>query len=743
MSRVCNRLPRASRATVFCVAKLPSFPAKSYIQSFRGNHENPSQRPGQWTGPVRHCCRLAGSRCRVCAGGATDSGRKRCNRSGPAGNRGDRIAPAPHDGLRDRQPYRIARLATPAAVPAPPTSPTSSPACPRWLARRRRATTRAIAPASARPVSTCSTCAIWVSIGTLVLVDGRRHVSGLEGSQAVDINTIPEDLIDRIDVLTGGASAVYGADGVTGVVNFVLKKNFEGITARAQAGISKYGDAGNRLIGITAGHNFAGGRGNISIAYEYGGEDRLNSRQRPELSGTDAVSFVRNPNYVAGQPGSYSRIPMKDVRYQWTARGGAVDVDFDGVPDFNGDGRPYNLGTAIPGGYSVGSDDTLVSDYRNDLRPSTNRHVVNLLGHFDVSDKLQLFGEVKYANVKAYSLAQPTFDYYLFVPEDNPYIPAGDQVGDRSGKRRRARHARQFRPWPARRKHQARNLADRGRRAGRSERKPALRSQLCLRADQRYQPLRQRSVHRPVHGRDRCRGRRHRQDHLPGQSRSYGGAGHHVQARRMRTVQPVRRRQVLAGRAGFHPRQYHRAFAHHAACGERLRQWRYAQLLLASGRPGRLRAGRRIPQGKLALRPRSAGSAGPDVLERAEPQPRIVRREGRLRGNRCSGVQGPALLPDARFQRGGAPVGLFVDRAWKFDGNWAPVRDIRFRGTISQAVRAPNISELYGASSQTFAFFDDPCIRRQPFGGHVKPRGQLPGYPVASRADAGADRRVR
>jgi outer membrane receptor protein involved in Fe transport len=70
---------------------------------------------------------------------------------------------------------------------------------------------------------------------TLVLVDGRRHVSGLEGSQAVDINTIPEDLIDRIDVLTGGASAVYGADGVTGVVNFVLKKNFEGITARAQA----------------------------------------------------------------------------------------------------------------------------------------------------------------------------------------------------------------------------------------------------------------------------------------------------------------------------------------------------------------------------------------------------------------------------------------------------------------------------------------------------------------------------
>ena len=131
---------------------------------------------------------------------------------------------------------------------------------------------------------------------TLVLVDGRRHVSGVPGSQAVDINTIPSDLIDRVDILTGGASAIYGADGVSGVVNFVLKKNFQGLSVRAQDGISKYGDAGQRLLSVTAGQNFAGGRGNIALAFEHGEEDRLQTSDRARLTGANLVRFVLNPD---------------------------------------------------------------------------------------------------------------------------------------------------------------------------------------------------------------------------------------------------------------------------------------------------------------------------------------------------------------------------------------------------------------------------------------------------------------
>src|SRR5262245_36242838 len=92
---------------------------------------------------------------------------------------------------------------------------------------------------------------------TLVLVDGRRHVSGLAGSAAVDIDAIPQELVEAVDVLTGGASAIYGADGVSGVVNFRLKKNFEGLSFRAQTGTSNEGDGDNLYAALTAGMNFA------------------------------------------------------------------------------------------------------------------------------------------------------------------------------------------------------------------------------------------------------------------------------------------------------------------------------------------------------------------------------------------------------------------------------------------------------------------------------------------------------
>ena len=85
---------------------------------------------------------------------------------------------------------------------------------------------------------------------TLVLVNGRRHVGGdvLSSGVSVDVNTIPTDLIDRVDVVTGGNSAVYGSDAIAGVVNFVLKEDYDGIQLRGQGGTSRYGDAGSYFI---------------------------------------------------------------------------------------------------------------------------------------------------------------------------------------------------------------------------------------------------------------------------------------------------------------------------------------------------------------------------------------------------------------------------------------------------------------------------------------------------------------
>ncbi len=270
---------------------------------------------------------------------------------------------------------------------------------------------------------------------TLVLVDGRRHVAGVPGDQAVDINTIPNELVDRIEVLTGGVSAIYGADAVTGVVNFVMKTDFEGLSADAQFGTSEHGDANQYYAAITAGTNFDGGRGNIAVAYNYGRETRLETRDRDYLSGTKLAGFYRNPDdpenfdsSLGPDNGIPDFVPLRDIRYFDTARQGGIDLDFDGFPDVfvNGSGAvtPYDPGTFVPDFFQQGGSGTPVSDYGNDLIPEVERHVVNLLTHYDFSPGLTLFGEAKYANVRSFSLSQPTFDYYLFVEPDNAFIPA-------------------------------------------------------------------------------------------------------------------------------------------------------------------------------------------------------------------------------------------------------------------------------------------------------------------------------
>lgn len=261
---------------------------------------------------------------------------------------------------------------------------------------------------------------------TLVLVNGRRHVGSLPGSASVDINTIPMDLIERVDVLTGGVSAIYGADGVSGVVNFVTKRNFQGVSVRGQVGMSEYGDAGSDFFSFTAGQNFAGGRGNVALAYEYGKDDKVRSFDRK--NGGDPLrtwSIVRNPDDFPDDPAVYDRIPFNNLRYADTARNGAVDVDLDGVSDFTGDGDVFDGGLFLPesGFLTQGGSSTPVAGYGGDLQAGTQRHVANLLGSFDVSDSVRVFGELKFAETRTSNSSQPSYDFYNVVQGENPYMP--------------------------------------------------------------------------------------------------------------------------------------------------------------------------------------------------------------------------------------------------------------------------------------------------------------------------------
>ena len=115
---------------------------------------------------------------------------------------------------------------------------------------------------------------------TLVLLDGHRATpSNADGT--VDIDTLPQMLVSRIDIVTGGASAVYGSDAVTGVVNFVLDKKFNGLKTDFNTGISTYGDAWSYNFGVAGGTDLFGGRGHFEGSLEYRRRDPVNQSARP------------------------------------------------------------------------------------------------------------------------------------------------------------------------------------------------------------------------------------------------------------------------------------------------------------------------------------------------------------------------------------------------------------------------------------------------------------------------------
>jgi outer membrane receptor protein involved in Fe transport len=139
---------------------------------------------------------------------------------------------------------------------------------------------------------------------TLVLLDGHRAApSNSDGT--VDIDTLPQGLISRVDVVTGGASAVYGSDAVTGVVNFILDKKFDGVKFDINSGLSTYADAMSYNLSAVAGTALFGGRGHFEGSLEYRHRDPVNQSSRPygppanygALAGTGSVA---NPyNYIA------------------------------------------------------------------------------------------------------------------------------------------------------------------------------------------------------------------------------------------------------------------------------------------------------------------------------------------------------------------------------------------------------------------------------------------------------------
>lgn len=174
---------------------------------------------------------------------------------------------------------------------------------------------------------------------TLTLIDGMRRVSGSAQSSAVDLNMIPAGMIDRIEVVTGGAAAVYGADAVTGAVNVITKRNFSGLEISAQKGISTYGDMSRTTISAVAGGKFADDRGSFIMGATY--------YKSPELAAADRKSAqnfavaLANPKNTGPNDGIPDQIIVRD----WTG------LYISPVPTFFYNGNTYLVRN---GGVSIG-----------------------------------------------------------------------------------------------------------------------------------------------------------------------------------------------------------------------------------------------------------------------------------------------------------------------------------------------------------------------------------------------------
>jgi iron complex outermembrane receptor protein len=263
---------------------------------------------------------------------------------------------------------------------------------------------------------------------TLVLVDGTRAMPGGTGG-TVDINTIPASLIERVEVVTGGASAVYGSDAVAGVVNFILKDDFEGMEFNVGYEQTQRGDGRFQTGDITLGGNFDNGRGNVVLNMGYVNREEVFQGDRSfsrEAFGGDQNNLV--PLGSSGVPAGhlFSFAGAMD----WTAAGlyfpgacpeGLTDTGAacmgDVIFDTNGNPQPW---------VNSGPNNTRYNYAPvNYLQLPQERYSATMLGNYDVTDTMNAYTRVMFSQNQVDQQLAPTPAFtFLDVNLNNPFLGA-------------------------------------------------------------------------------------------------------------------------------------------------------------------------------------------------------------------------------------------------------------------------------------------------------------------------------
>lgn len=286
---------------------------------------------------------------------------------------------------------------------------------------------------------------------SLVLVDGRR-AQPINGELVVDVNTIPSAAIERVEVITGGAAAVYGADAMAGVVNFILRDDFTGFEFDIQSGLSGEGDGAETSVSALVGADLADGRGNVMVGANYADREVIYGRDRDWV-----VAGWEDPGTAAGGIGSSNLSQYDPARASYCGvtncgqpfggnsptigfvPGGAtygIDQNgniFDPQDPLNAD-HPYTgpLGSGFPNEFKVNpvndaGQRTLgyIDREHNYLQLPFERYSLFGSARFSLTDKVELFSDLRFAETFSRASGFVSSLFNVWSPTI-PYNPAND-----------------------------------------------------------------------------------------------------------------------------------------------------------------------------------------------------------------------------------------------------------------------------------------------------------------------------
>ena len=281
---------------------------------------------------------------------------------------------------------------------------------------------------------------------TLVLLDGHRVINAslASGFTGVDVNSMPNGLISRVDVVTGGASAQYGSDALSGVVNFVTDKTFTGVKGTVEGGVTTYGDDRNYLINMAAGGSFANGRGHIMVFGEDAYNQGIRGNTRPWNA--QAGQVVNNPAYgttaglstsvpaylVAKQVGLFNGTPGGLITSSPATPGTTLNTNALKGIYFGPGGVPlqFNYGLNSGSNTMIGGDWQMSRiDNGLDIDPELTRQNVFGRASFEVTDDVNLWAEFQWANAHSNANSNPNRTLAnVPILSGNPFIPASVQA---------------------------------------------------------------------------------------------------------------------------------------------------------------------------------------------------------------------------------------------------------------------------------------------------------------------------